>query len=93
MMKESEKMMKGSVHKENFFIVHDSLVLMTSKEKITGMKENNYFHRWFMPMNGFQDGTPYYGRLVGPKTYICCCVSCYRKFIGTFITFLMNKMV
>ena len=29
------------------------------------MKENNYFHRSLLPMNGFQDGTHYYGRPVG----------------------------
>ena len=29
------------------------------------MKENNYFHRWLLPMNGLQDGTPYDGRPVG----------------------------
>ena len=28
------------------------------------MKENNYFHRWLLPMNGLQDGTPYAGRPV-----------------------------
>ena len=41
MMKEAEKLMKGSVHEDYFFIVHDALVLMTSKETITWMKENN----------------------------------------------------
>ena len=30
-MKEAEKPMKWSVHEENFFIVHDALVLMTIK--------------------------------------------------------------
>ena len=29
------------------------------------MKYNNYFHRWFLPINGFKNGTPYYGRPVG----------------------------
>ena len=29
------------------------------------MKEKNYFHRWLLPMNGLQDGTPYAGRPVG----------------------------
>ena len=41
MMKEAEKMMKGSVHEDHLFIVHHALVLMTSKDKITWMKENN----------------------------------------------------
>ena len=34
MMKEAEKPTKGSVHEDNFFIVHDALVLMTEKETI-----------------------------------------------------------
>ena len=31
MMNEAEKLMKGSVHEDDLFIVHDALVLMTSK--------------------------------------------------------------
>ena len=31
------------------------------------MKEKNYFHLWLLPMNGFQDGTPYDGRPVGNR--------------------------
>ena len=65
MMKEAENLIKGSVHEENFFIVHDALVLMTAKETIQWMKEKNYFHRWFLPMNGLQYGTPYSGSPVG----------------------------
>ena len=53
--------MKGSVYEEDLFISHDALVLMTTKEMIKCMRENNYLHRWLIPMNGFQDGTPYYG--------------------------------
>ena len=40
-------------------------MLMTSKEMITWMKKNNYLHHWFLPMNGFQDGTSYAGCPVG----------------------------
>ena len=65
MMKESENPMKGSVHEDDFFIVHDALVLMTAKETIKWMKEKNCFHRWLLPMNGLQDRTPYDGRHVG----------------------------
>ena len=64
MMKESEKLMKGSVHEEYFFIVHDDLLLMTPKENIKCMKENNYSHRWFLPINGLRDRTPYDGHPV-----------------------------
>ena len=59
MMKEAENLMKGSVHEDYFFIVHDALVLMTAKETIQWMKEKNYYHRWLLPMNGLQDGTHY----------------------------------
>ena len=51
MMKEAENLMKGSVHEDDFFIVHDALVLMTAKETIEWMKEKNYFHCWLLPMN------------------------------------------
>ena len=56
--------MKGSIHEDNFFIVHDALVLMTAKERIQWMKEKNYYHCGLLPMNGLQDRTPYAGRPV-----------------------------
>ena len=61
MMKEAEKLIKGSVREDNLFIVHDVLLLMTANETIKWMKEKNWFHRWLLPMNGFQEGTPYAG--------------------------------
>ena len=44
MMNESEKLMKGSVHEDYFFIVHDALVLMTAKKTINWMRQNGYLH-------------------------------------------------
>ena len=46
MTNEAEKLMKGSVHEDDLFIVHDALVSMADKEEIIWMKENNYFHCW-----------------------------------------------
>ena len=43
-MKEGEKLMKGSVHEDDLFIVHDDVVLMIEKETITWMRKNNYLH-------------------------------------------------
>ena len=40
-MKEAENLMKGSVHEDDLFIVHDALVLMKAKETIEWMKEKN----------------------------------------------------
>ena len=65
MMNEAEKQMKGSVHKEYFFIVHNNLMLMTAKETINWMKQNGYLHRWLLPINGLQYRNPYAGRPVG----------------------------
>ena len=56
--------MKGYVHDEDFFIVHDDLVLITEKDTTSWIRENNYSHRWLLPINGFQYGTPYDGRPV-----------------------------
>ena len=65
MVDEAEKLMKGSVHEEDLYIVHDALVLMTAKETINWMKEKGYLYRWLIPLNGLQDGTPYVGHPVG----------------------------
>ena len=51
MTNEVEKLMKGSVHEENFFIVHSALVLMKAKETINFMRQNGYLHRWLLPLN------------------------------------------
>ena len=59
MVNEAEDLMKGSVHEEDFFIVHDDLVLMKEKKTINWMRKNGYLHRWLLPLNGLQDGTPY----------------------------------
>ena len=39
MMDEVEKLMKGSVHEDDFYFVQDALVLMTAKETINWMKQ------------------------------------------------------
>ena len=65
MMKETENLMKESVHEDNFFIVHDALVLMTEKETIKWTKEKNCFHCWLLLMNGLQDRTPDAGCPIG----------------------------
>ena len=65
MTNEAEKLMKGSVHENDFFIVHDSLVLMTAKETINWMRKHGCLHRWLLPLNGLHDGTPYAVRPVG----------------------------
>ena len=52
MMKEAEKLMKGSMHEDDLFIIHDALVLITEKETTTWIKYKNELHYWFLPING-----------------------------------------
>ena len=61
MMKEAENLMIRSFPEHDLFIVHDDIVLMTSKETIKWMKENNCFRRRLLALNRLQDGTPYAG--------------------------------
>ena len=65
MMNETEKLTKGSVYEEKFFIIHDALVLIIAKETSNWTRKNGYLHIWFLPLNGLQDETPYAGRPVG----------------------------
>ena len=64
-MNEAEKLMKGSVKEDDYFIVHDALVLMTAKETINWMRQKEYLHHWLLPLDVLQDGTPYAGRPFG----------------------------
>ena len=44
MMNEAENLTEGSVHEEDFFIVHNDLVLMIAKETINWMRQKWYLH-------------------------------------------------
>ena len=61
MKNEAEKLMKGSVHEEDFYIFHDVLVLIKAKEEIKWMKQKGYLYCWLLPLNGHHDGTNYSG--------------------------------
>ena len=39
MTNEAEELMKESVHEDDFFIIHDALVLMTAKETINWIRK------------------------------------------------------
>ena len=49
------------MHEDDFFIVHDALVLIKEKESINWMRQNGYLNIWLIPLNGLQDETPYAG--------------------------------
>ena len=53
------------MHEDDFYIVHDALLLMTAKETINWTRKKGYLYRWLLPLNGLQDGTPYSSRTVG----------------------------
>ena len=65
MTNEAEKLIKGSVHEDDFFFVHDALVLIKAKETINWMRKNGYLYRWLLPLKGLKYGTSYDDRPVG----------------------------
>ena len=65
MMNEAEKLNKGLVHEDDFFIVHNALMLITANETINWTRNNVHLHRWFLPLNLLQNGNPYAGHPVG----------------------------
>ena len=67
MMNDSEKLMNGSVHEDDFYIVNDDFVLMTAKETIKWMKQNGYLSRCLIPLNELQDGNTYARLTVGNR--------------------------
>ena len=44
MINEADKLMKGLLHEDDCFVVHNYLVLMTEKETLSWMKKNGYLH-------------------------------------------------
>ena len=52
------------------------------------MKENNYFHRWLLPMNGFQDRTPYDGLPLGNSPGFMTLYNSLNRYILQFLRFL-----
>ena len=62
---EAENKMKGLVHEDDFYILHDALVLIKTMKKIAWMKQNVYLPRWLILINGQKDGTPYSGGAIG----------------------------
>ena len=49
-MNEADKMMKGSLHEDDLYIVHDALVLMTAKETINWMKKKGTYIVGCLPL-------------------------------------------
>ena len=64
-MNEGDNLIKGSVHEDDLFIVHNDLLLITAKKTIDWIRKKWYLHRWLFPLNGLQYGTHCAGRPVG----------------------------
>ena len=47
---ESKRIMEGKEYKENWVFYHDALLLMTTKDTITWMKEIGIYKRWLLPL-------------------------------------------
>jgi predicted flap endonuclease-1-like 5' DNA nuclease len=66
---ESARVMKGTVHENDWKFYHDALSLMTAKDTIAWMKKMDYYKRWILPIEGLFHDDPalkvYIGRPVG----------------------------
>jgi hypothetical protein len=50
---ESEKVMQGTKHENDWVFYHDALSLMTAtKEKVERMKKQGHYKCWILPENG-----------------------------------------
>jgi hypothetical protein len=45
----TNKNFAGTIHEDDWVWYHDALSLMTSKETIAWMKENDYYNKWLLP--------------------------------------------
>jgi predicted GIY-YIG superfamily endonuclease len=51
MVAESQRVMMGTYHEDDWFFYHDALSLMTAKETINWMREKDFLKRWLLPVN------------------------------------------
>ena len=71
MMKESERIMKGTAYESTWMIYHDALSIMTSKSTKEWMAQKGYLERWILPSVDLYDNLPpearrfYEGKPVG----------------------------
>jgi hypothetical protein len=51
MVGESQRVMKGTHHEDDWYFYHDALSLMTATQTIDWMREKDYLRRWLLPVN------------------------------------------
>jgi hypothetical protein len=51
MVGESQRVMTGTHHEDDWFFYHDALSLMMAKETIEWMRKKDYLRRWLLPIN------------------------------------------
>ena len=55
MIEESERVMKGTKHQEDWVIFHDALSLMTAVDTKQWMKQKGFLARWLLPSKDLYD--------------------------------------
>jgi predicted flap endonuclease-1-like 5' DNA nuclease len=56
MIVESQEVMKGTYHEDDWFFYHDALSLMTANATISWMRKKDYLKRWLLPVNKLSEG-------------------------------------
>ena len=62
MMKESERVMKGTIHEKTWMVYHDALSIMTSRSTKEWMKGKGYLDRWILPSMDLYNNLPHDAR-------------------------------
>ena len=69
MVNESQRVMKGTYHEDDWFFYHDALTLMTATSTIEWMRKKDCLKRWLLPVNNLsqddKDLKSYLGRPIG----------------------------
>jgi len=67
MFVESEKVFRGTIHEDDWFIYHDALTLFSSAVSLQYMSDKGYKDHLILPQLGCNDGTNYKNRMVGMR--------------------------
>ncbi len=51
MVAESQRVMLGTYHEDDWFFYHDALSLMTATSTIKWMRKKDYLRLWLLPVN------------------------------------------
>ncbi len=64
-MQESNRIMQGTKHANDWYFYHDALSQLTAKDMQNWLVEKGYKEKWLLPLKGLNKGTVYENRPIG----------------------------